>query len=43
MVRVGQGELAVGMYTNATMHTPIGVTKEAQALAEELKVDVVVS
>ncbi|GAA5993725.1 hypothetical protein JCM5350_004805 [Sporobolomyces pararoseus] len=37
------GELAVGLYTNATMHTPIKVTEEALAKAEELQVDCVVS
>lgn len=39
----GQGELAVGLYTNATMHTPIKVTREALAKAKELEVDCVVS
>ncbi|GAA5908012.1 maleylacetate reductase [Sporobolomyces salmoneus] len=37
------GDLAVGIYTNATMHTPINVTNDALAKAKELKVDCVVS
>ncbi|GAA5842066.1 hypothetical protein JCM3766R1_005737 [Sporobolomyces carnicolor] len=37
------GALAVGIYTNATMHTPIEVTKDALAKAKELGADCVVS
>ncbi|GAA5922650.1 maleylacetate reductase [Sporobolomyces koalae] len=37
------GELAVGIYTNATMHTPIHVTREALAQAKQLNVDCVVA
>lgn len=38
-----QGDLAVGLYSNATMHTPINVTQEALARAKELGVDCCVS
>jgi hypothetical protein len=34
-----QGDLAVGLYTNATMHTPMSVTLDALAKAKELGVD----
>lgn len=37
-----QGDLAVGLCTNATMHTPIDVTREALAKATELGADVCV-
>ncbi|GAA6023611.1 hypothetical protein JCM11491_006055 [Sporobolomyces phaffii] len=37
------GDLAVGIYSNATMHTPIDVTNDALAKAKELNVDCVVS
>lgn len=32
----------MGLYTNATMHTPIEVTKDALKKAQELKADVCV-
>lgn len=38
-----QGSLAVGLYSNAIMHTPIHVTQEALARAKELEVDCCVS
>ncbi|GAA6058529.1 hypothetical protein JCM10212_006968 [Sporobolomyces blumeae] len=37
------GELAVGIYSNATMHTPMDVTLDALAKAKQLDVDCVVS
>ena len=37
------GSSAVGLYSNATMHTPETITEEAMKLASELKADCVVS
>src|SRR4051812_47062513 len=37
------GPLAVGIYTNATMHTPIAVTEEALAVVKNLNADVTVA
>jgi maleylacetate reductase len=37
------GNVAVGLYANATMHTPESVTVEALKVAEELKADCVVA
>ena len=37
------GSSAVGLYSNATMHTPETITEEAMKLARELKADCVVS
>jgi len=37
------GKVAVGLYSNATMHTPETITEEAMKLAEQLKADCVVS
>ncbi|GAA5991971.1 hypothetical protein JCM10908_000676 [Rhodotorula pacifica] len=42
-IRSFLGDLAVGLYSNATMHTPIHVTQEALAKAKELNVDCCVS
>ncbi|KAI5475346.1 iron-containing alcohol dehydrogenase [Pseudohyphozyma bogoriensis] len=42
-VKKAIGDLAVGMYTNATMHTPMNVTKEALAVSEKLGADCVVA
>ncbi|BGO94667.1 hypothetical protein NBRC10512_004903 [Rhodotorula toruloides] len=42
-VKADLGDLAVGIYTNATMHTPIHVTQEALSKAKELNVDCCVS
>lgn len=38
-----QGDLGVAVYNNATMHTPLSVTREALAIAEQKNVDCVVS
>ncbi|CEQ42112.1 SPOSA6832_03901, partial [Sporobolomyces salmonicolor] len=38
-VKADLGNLAVGIYTNATMHTPMHVTQDALAKAKELGVD----
>jgi len=40
--RVSKGDLAVGLYSNATMHTPIEVTQDAWNKAQELRADVCV-
>lgn len=37
-----QGDLCVGIYTNATMHTPLEVTRDALKVANDLAVDCVV-
>ena len=37
------GPLAVGLYANATMHTPVDVTGQALAVAKDLKADVTVA
>ena len=37
------GNLAVGLYSNATMHTPVDITEEAMDMAEQLKADCIVS
>lgn len=37
------GSSAVGLYSNATMHTPENITEEAMKVARELKADCVVS
>ncbi|KAI4728890.1 maleylacetate reductase [Aureobasidium sp. EXF-10728] len=37
------GDKAVGMFDNATMHTPVQITEEALALAKTLQADSVVS
>ena len=37
------GNVAVGLYSNATMHTPEGITEEAMKMAEQLKADCVIS
>ncbi|GAA6036597.1 hypothetical protein JCM8097_001244 [Rhodosporidiobolus ruineniae] len=42
-VKADLGDLAVGLYTNATMHTPMNVTQDALAKAKELNVDVCVA
>ncbi|KAM0753953.1 iron-containing alcohol dehydrogenase [Meredithblackwellia eburnea MCA 4105] len=42
-VKASLGDLAVGHYTNATMHTPMSVTLDALAEAKKLDVDVVVA
>ncbi|GAA6047842.1 hypothetical protein JCM3770_004669 [Rhodotorula araucariae] len=42
-VKADLGDLAVGLYTNATMHTPMNVTQDALAKANELNVDCCVS
>ncbi|GAA6004382.1 hypothetical protein JCM10207_000695 [Rhodosporidiobolus poonsookiae] len=42
-VKADLGDLAVGLYTNATMHTPMEVTQDALAKAKELNVDVCVA
>ncbi|BGP36639.1 hypothetical protein JCM10449v2_000540 [Rhodotorula kratochvilovae] len=42
-VKADLGDLAVGLYTNATMHTPMNVTQDALAKAKELNVDCCVS
>lgn len=38
-VKADLGDLAAGIYTNATMHTPMDVTQDALAKAKELQVD----
>ncbi|ORY56204.1 iron-containing alcohol dehydrogenase [Leucosporidium creatinivorum] len=38
-VRAHLGELAVGLYSNATMHTPMTVTQDALKVVKELGVD----
>lgn len=43
VIVVMQGELGIGMFTEAAMHTPMDVTKKALAFANEHKVDCVVS
>ncbi|GAA5995120.1 maleylacetate reductase [Rhodotorula paludigena] len=42
-VKADLGDLAVGIYSNATMHTPVHVTLEALSKAKELNVDCCVS
>ena len=37
------GDLAVGIFSGARMHTPVSVTDEAQAMALQLRIDGVVS
>jgi len=37
------GDLAVGTFTNATMHTPVNVSEEATRIAGSLEADVVIS
>ncbi|KAG6909013.1 hypothetical protein DXG01_002399 [Tephrocybe rancida] len=37
------GELCVGLYTNATMHTPTHVTEDAVKAADELRADCIVA
>lgn len=37
------GDLAVGRFTGAAMHTPVGISEEATALARDLGADVLVS
>ncbi|KAF9458400.1 iron-containing alcohol dehydrogenase [Collybia nuda] len=37
------GDLAVGIYTNATMHTPTNITDDAVGLAQKLGVDCLVA
>ncbi|KAG6873333.1 hypothetical protein C0995_000192 [Termitomyces sp. Mi166 len=37
------GDLCVGLYTNATMHTPIDITDDAMRTTEELRADCVVA
>lgn len=38
-----QGDFAVGIYSNATMHTPMSITKDALSINENLGADCVVS
>lgn len=40
---LSQGDLAVGLYSNATMHTPMTVTQDALKVVKELGVDCCVS
>ena len=42
-VRSILGDLAVGVFSGARMHTPVEVTAEAEATARELRIDAVVS
>jgi len=43
MLRADLGSLAVGLYSNATMHTPTDITEEALELAQRLGADCVVA
>lgn len=37
------GDLAAGLYSNATMHTPVEVTRDALMLTQELEVDCLIA
>ncbi|KAK4705463.1 maleylacetate reductase, partial [Phenoliferia sp. Uapishka_3] len=42
-VKATLGELGAGIYSNATMHTPMSVTLDAMAMVEKLGVDCVIA
>ncbi|KAG6884928.1 hypothetical protein C0993_007192 [Termitomyces sp. T159_Od127] len=42
-VRELLGDMCVGLYTNATMHTPADVTEDAMRIAKEVRADCVVA
>jgi alcohol dehydrogenase class IV len=42
-LRADLGDLAIGIYSNATMHTPTNVTEEAVELAQTLGADCVIA